>query len=56
MHSGPSSTNLLGELLFRAGRTADARAAFETGLSRTPERKQAIAGLRATEETLTRQE
>ena len=44
---------LLGELLLAAGRAGEARAAFETALSRTPGRAQAQAGLRAAEAELT---
>ena len=44
---------LLGELLLRAGRADEARAAFETALSRTPKRAQAEVGLRAAEAELT---
>ena len=53
-HIDKPTHELLGELLLRAGRRADARSAFETALSRTPERKQAIAGLRAAEESFRR--
>lgn len=52
-HVDKPTYELLGELLLAANRPAEARAAFETALSRTPERAQSEAGLRAAEAELT---
>lgn len=40
---------LYGELLLREGRTEEARAAFEASLERTPNRRNAVAGLEQTD-------
>jgi hypothetical protein len=46
-HVDKPAHELLGELLLDAGRTDEARDAFESALARTPERTQAEAGLLA---------
>ncbi len=55
-HVDEPTHELLGELLLRAGQPEEARAAFETALSRTPERVQAMSGLDRAEERLARRE
>ncbi|MFW6084315.1 MAG: hypothetical protein ACODAA_03805 [Gemmatimonadota bacterium] len=51
-HIDKPTHELLGELLLRADRPEGARAAFETALSRTPKRVQAMSGLDGAEEGL----
>ncbi|HET9402148.1 MAG TPA: hypothetical protein VFO34_14480, partial [Candidatus Acidoferrales bacterium] len=46
------SYELLGELLLQAGKGADAKAAFETALKRTPERTSSLVGLSKSEKAL----